>query len=72
MTDIKSRALVIKCHPKFKHQLILCDEQTGQPLNGQTSVVLESHSSKPPKVTVTFDAWGAHGVRFEDEPRQEQ
>jgi len=71
MTDIKTRSLVAKRHPKFKHELILCDEQTGQPLNGQTSVVLESYSGEPPKVTVTFDAWGAHGIRFEDEPRSE-
>jgi hypothetical protein len=69
MTDIKTRSLVVK---RLGSQLALHDEQTGELLQGQTSVVLESHSGEPPKVTVTFDAWGAHGVRFEDEPRQEQ
>lgn len=69
MTDIKTRPLVVK---RFGNKLALHDEQTGELLQGQTSVVLESHSSGQPKVTVTFDAWGPHGVRFEDDPREEQ
>lgn len=68
MTDIKARPLVVK---RLGSQLALHDEQTGELLQGQTSVVLESYSGEPPKITVTFDAWGAHGIRFEDEPRQE-
>ncbi|EPF72124.1 hypothetical protein [Acinetobacter rudis] len=69
MTNIKSRPLVVK---RFGNKLALHDEQTGDLLSGQTLVVLESDSGLPPKVTVTFDAWGPHGIRFEDEPRQEQ
>lgn len=69
MSDIKTRKLVIK---RIKHNLAIFDEETNQPLSGQNSVVVESNSGEPPKVTVTFDAWGPHGVRFEDEPRLEQ
>jgi len=69
MTKVKTRPLVVK---RIGNGLALHDEQTGELLQGQTSVVLESHSGMPPKVTVTFDAWGAHGIRFEDEPRLEQ
>ena len=71
MTGNKARPLVVKRHPKFKHQLILCDEGTGQPLSGQTDLKVESSGDNLTKVTVTFEAWGAHGVRFEDEPRSE-
>lgn len=63
------RKLVVKRHSRLKSRLVLCDEQTGQPLEGQTSMLVESHEDITPKITVTFDAWGAHGVRFEDEPR---
>lgn len=48
----------------------MCDEETGQPLEGQTSLVVDSGEDGMPKVTVTFDAWGAYGIRFEDEPRK--
>ena len=71
MSETVVRPLVVKRHPKFKHRLILCDEQTGQPLSGQTDLRVESSGGNPTKVTVTFEAWGAHGVRFEDEPRSE-
>lgn len=68
MSEVKARPLVVK---RTGRQLAIHDELTGELLQGQTSVILESHSGGPPKVTVTFDAWGAHGVRFEDEPRSE-
>ena len=69
MSGIKTRDIVIRRHPRLKGRLILCDEETGQPLGGQTSLVVDSGEDGMPKVTVTFEAWGAHGVRFEDEPR---
>lgn len=65
------RNLVIKRHPRVKAYLVLCDEETGQPLSGQIDLKVESSGGNPTKVTVTFEAWGAHGVRFEDEPRSE-
>ncbi|WP_273798874.1 hypothetical protein [Acinetobacter schindleri] len=68
MSDIKTRMLVIR---RCGSRPVLCDEETGQPLEGQTSVVLESSNEHPPRITVTFEAWGAAGVRFEDDPRQE-
>ncbi|MCH4243746.1 hypothetical protein [Acinetobacter gerneri] len=71
MTDIKARKLVIG-RLQRGDRLVLCDEETGQPLEGQTDLKINSPGDGCPTVTVTFDAWGAHGVRFEDEPRQEQ
>ena len=71
MTEVITRNLVIKRHPKFKYQLVLCDEETGQPLSGQIDLKIESSGDDRAKITVIFDAWGAHGVRFEDEPRSE-
>ncbi|QXW27198.1 hypothetical protein KXJ74_07235 [Acinetobacter johnsonii] len=68
MSDIKPRKLVIK---RIGHNLVVFDEETNQPLSGQNIVVVESRNGEPPKVTITFDAWGAHGIRFEDDPRQE-
>ena len=67
MREIKTRKLVIKRH---RNSLAVFDEETNQMLSGQLSVVMESHSTEPPKVTITFDAWGAHGIRFEDEERK--
>lgn len=67
MSQDKLRKLVIKRH---RNSLAVFDEETNQILSGQVSVVMESHSIDPPKVTVTFDAWGSHGIRFEDEPRK--
>lgn len=69
MFKTKTRPLVVK---RTGSLLALYDEQTSELLQGQTSVVLVSHSGEPPKVIVTFEAWGPHGVRFEDEPRLEQ
>lgn len=66
MSDIKTRMLVIR---RRGSRLVLCDEETGQPLEGQASVVLESSNERPPRITVTFEAWGAAGVRFEDDER---
>ncbi|ENU39298.1 hypothetical protein [Acinetobacter johnsonii] len=68
MSDNKARLLVIK---RIRHNLAVFDEETNQPLSGQSSVVVESRDGEPPKVTITFDAWGSHGIRFEDDPRQE-
>lgn len=68
MSDIKTRMLVIR---RRGSRLVWCDEETGQPLSGQSSVVVESLPGEPPTVTITFDAWGSHGIRFEDDPRQE-
>ena len=68
MSDIKARKLVIK---RLRHELAVFDEETNLPLSGQNSVVVESCAGEPPKVTITFDAWGSHGIRFEDDPRQE-
>ena len=71
MTDIKTRKLVIgRARPGGR--LVLCDEETGHPLEGQTDLKLESPDSGCPKVTVTFDMWGAHGVRFMGEAEPEQ
>lgn len=71
MTDIKTRKLVIG---RVRHggRLVLCDEETGQYLEGQIDLKLESPESGCPKVTVTFDMWGIHGVRFMGEPESEQ
>ena len=68
MSDIKTRKLVIK---RIRHNLTVFDEETNQPLSGQNSVVVESRNGEPPKVTIMFDAWESHGIRFEDDPRQE-
>lgn len=62
-----NRKLVVKRHPTHKQHLILCDEETDQPLSGQYSVVMESKGNAPAKITVEFDAWGEHGVHFEDD-----
>lgn len=70
MSKSNARLLVIKRHGFPNGRLVICDEETGQPLEGQTSVVMESHSEDPPKVVVTFDAFSPFGVRFEDSPRQ--
>jgi len=70
MSEIKARKLVIKRHPALKGRLLLCDEETGQPLEGQTSIVIESHAEDVAKVVVTFDAFSSHGIRFEDNPRK--
>lgn len=55
MSDIKARKLVIK---RLRHELAVFDEETNLPLSGQNSVVVESCAGEPPKVTITFDAWG--------------
>ncbi len=71
MSEVKARRLVIKRHPHLKGRVILCDEETGHPLDGQTSVVLKSSGDDFAEVTVTFNAFGPYGVRFEDDPRPE-
>jgi len=70
----ESRMLVLKRHPKAKGHLVLCDEETGLPLAGQSLVQLNSSAhGGPATVTVTFDAFGGHGIRLaEDEPRPTQ
>lgn len=70
MSDIDSRKLVVKRHPKAKHLLILCDEETGLPLSGQTSLTLENNEGEAARLIVIFEAFGQNGVRFEDDPRQ--
>lgn len=69
--SIQTRTLVIQRHPRSKGRLILCDEKTGQPLDGQTSLVVESGEDGMAKVTVTFEAGGAYGVLLGCDPRPE-
>lgn len=69
MGNFKCRKLVIKRHPEIKHRLVICDEETGEPLDGQTNMVIESPAGDTPKVTVTFEAFGPFGIRFEDDER---
>lgn len=69
MTDIKTRPLVVK---RLGSQLALHDEETSQPLEGQTDLKINSPSDGFPTVTVTFDVWGAHGVRFMGEAETDQ
>ncbi|MCG7221984.1 hypothetical protein [Acinetobacter sp. AG3] len=64
------RMLVVKRHPKFKHKLTLCDEETGQPLSGLIDIKIESSADAPAKLIATFEAWGSTGIRFEDDFRQ--
>lgn len=58
MIEVITRNLVIKRHPKFNDQLVLCDEETGQSLSGQIDLKIESSGDDRAKITVTFDAWG--------------
>ncbi|OCY53733.1 hypothetical protein [Acinetobacter pittii] len=71
MSESKVRHLVLKRHPKAKGHFVVCDEETGLPLAGQTLVQLNSSAyGGTATVTVTFDAFGSHGIRLaEDEPR---
>lgn len=70
----ESRHLVLKRHPTLKGYLVICDEETGQPLAGQRAVQMNSDAlNGPATITVTFEAYGAHGVRLlTDEPRPTQ
>lgn len=69
MEQIASRQLVVKRHPKFKHKLILCDEETGTPLSGLIDIKIESTSDSPAILTARFEAYGCDGIRFEDDFR---
>ncbi|MEZ6840931.1 hypothetical protein ABVN80_08140 [Acinetobacter baumannii] len=55
----------------MKGYLVICDEETGQPLAGQKAVQMNSDAlNGPATITVTFEAYGAHGVRLlTDEPQ---
>lgn len=67
-----SRHLVLKRHPTAKGYLILCDEETGQPLAGQKAVQMNCNDGLDgtATITVTFEAFGCDGVRLVgDEPR---
>ncbi|HCA5295131.1 hypothetical protein EA709_14885 [Acinetobacter baumannii] len=70
----ESRHLVLKRHPTLKGYLVICDEETGQPLAGQRAVQMNSDAlNGPATITVTFEAYGAHGVRLvSDAPRPNQ
>lgn len=68
--EVKVRNLVVKRDTKRKHLFLLCDEETGYPLAGQVALKLENHNDSTPKLTVTFEAFGTDGIRFEDEPRK--
>lgn len=71
MSEIKARKLAIgRSNPTGR--LILCDEQTGQPLEGQTDLKINSPGDGFPTITVTFDVWGTHGVRFMGEAEEKQ
>ncbi|WP_202744426.1 hypothetical protein [Acinetobacter pittii] len=70
----ESRYLVLKRHPTLKGYLVICDEETGLPLAGQRAVQLNSDAlNGPATITVTFEAYGAYGVRLVgEEPRLTQ
>ena len=71
MSEISTRKLVIGL-AQPGDRLVLCDKETGQPLEGQTDLKINSPSDGRPTVIVTFDAWGAHGIRFMGEAEKEQ
>lgn len=68
----ESRHLVLKRHPKLKGYLVICDEESGLPLAGQTEVrMISNDQGGPALITVTFEAYGGNGVRLVgDEPRE--
>jgi len=74
MSESKVRHLVLKRHPILKGFLVVCDEETGMPLAGQRAVQLNSDAlNGPATITVTFEAYGAYGVRLVgEEPRLTQ
>ena len=71
MSEISTRKLVIGL-AQPGDRLVLCDKETGQPLEGQTDLKINSPSDGRPTVIVTFDVWGAHGIRFMGEAEKEQ
>ena len=70
MSEISTRKLVIGL-AQPGDRLVLCDKETGQPLEGQTDLKINSPSDGRPTVIVTFDVWGAHGIRFMGEAEKE-
>ena len=71
MSEISTRKLVIGL-AQPGDRLVLCDKETGQPIEGQTDLKINSPSDGRPTVIVTFDVWGAHGIRFMGEAEKEQ
>ena len=71
MSEISTRKLVIGL-AQPGDRLVLCDKEAGQPLEGQTDLKINSPSDGRPTVIVTFDVWGAHGIRFMGEAEKEQ
>lgn len=67
---IKARKLVIG--RANTGRLVICDEETGQPLGGQSGLVIEDSADGWPKVTVTFAMTGSEGVVFMGEDRKDK
>ncbi|ANC38188.1 hypothetical protein ACPD9D_09475 [Acinetobacter baumannii] len=72
MSESKVRHLVLKRVSDKSSHLALCDEETGIPLAGLTSVKMNcSIFEGPATITATFDVGGPQGIRLVgDEPRQ--
>jgi len=73
MSESKVRYLVLKRISAKSSHLALCDEETGIPLAGLTSVKMNCNVFEgPATITATFDIGGAQGIRLiGDEPREE-
>lgn len=73
MGESKVRHLVLKRVSARSSHLVLCDEETGIPLAGLTSVKMNCNVfDGPATITATFDVSGPQGIRLVgDEPREE-
>ncbi|MFG4627150.1 hypothetical protein ACFZ9N_19605 [Acinetobacter baumannii] len=73
MSESKVRYLVLKRVSDRSSHLALCDEVTGIPLAGLTSVKMNCGVFEgPATITATFDVGGPQGIRLVgDEPRSE-
>lgn len=73
MSESKLRYLALKRVSAKSAHLTLCDEETGIPLAGLTSVKMNCDVfGGPATITATFDVGGSQGIRLVgDEPRQE-
>lgn len=73
MGESKVRHLVLKRVSARSSHLVLCDEETGIPLAGLTSVKMNCNVfDGPATITATFDVSGPQGIRLVgDEPREQ-